>query len=348
MPDEDLESYLAAISPRADSAQPDSSGRFGSAQVFQVRLPGQRIEQLRRLAEALGTSPSALMVEWVVERLDQEAAYQGSHVPRAPIRPQAPVPSHGSGADRHGWSSGSRSGGHHSPSGLAGPPSGYGEFDLNGPTRSLGPIDPAGRFFPVDPLDPLAAPVAGSPHGLATGSRHGSATRSLPALPAYPGPGPVDAVVRAPLAGSIPAPPGSVGPLTSPWSATDLLGRPAERVSPATTEPWSPPAGSSMPLADSLAPFPGDRAGEQSPATGPGERFPANGPAERSTDEPKSTEDESKPTEDAPKPAEDNSKPARVTPIFRAGMELPNPDEHRGPRHRAPEPVTSLLTRRKF
>jgi len=40
--------------------------------------------------------------------------------------------------------------------------------------------------------------------------------------------------------------------------------------------------------------------------------------------------------------------PSPVTPIFRAGSELPDPNKRRGPRHRAPEPVTSLLTRRKF
>jgi hypothetical protein len=334
MPDEELESYLAAISPRADSAQPDSSGAFGSAQVFQVRLPGQRIEQLRRLAEALGTSPSALMVEWVVERLDQEAAHQGSHVPRAPITPQAPVPPHASGADPLGWPGSS---GHHSPGRPAGPPSGYAAFDLNAPTRSLGPIDPTGHSFPVGSLDPLAAPVTSSPHRSATGFRHGTATGSLPALPAYSGLGPADAVVRAPLTGSMPKSPASVDPLASPWSTADLLGRPTERVTPAATEPWAPPAGSSLPLASSSAPL------ADSPAP-----FPANRPAERSTDEPKPTEDKSKPTDDAPKPTEDKSKPARVTSIFRAGMELPNPDEHRGPRHRAPEPVTSLLTRRKF
>jgi hypothetical protein len=48
-------------------------------------------------------------------------------------------------------------------------------------------------------------------------------------------------------------------------------------------------------------------------------------------------------TEDVPK-----AEPGQVTPIFRAGTELPDPEERRGPRHRAPEPVTSLLTRRKF
>ncbi|MDT7633195.1 MAG: hypothetical protein QOI50_5125, partial [Pseudonocardiales bacterium] len=45
---------------------------------------------------------------------------------------------------------------------------------------------------------------------------------------------------------------------------------------------------------------------------------------------------------------EPKAEPNQVTPIFRAGTELPDPRERRGPRHRAPEPVTSLLTRRKF
>lgn len=67
--DPEYDSYLAAL-----SAEPDThtTGRFGTAQVFQLRLPALRIEQLRRLAEERGVSPSALAVDWVVERLDRE------------------------------------------------------------------------------------------------------------------------------------------------------------------------------------------------------------------------------------------------------------------------------------
>ena len=92
MPDDELESYLAAISPEVDNPQSDLTGRFGSAQVFQVRLPALRIEQLRRLAGAQGVPPNSLVVDWVLERLDQEDPGFPSAVPRAPIAPRVHQP----------------------------------------------------------------------------------------------------------------------------------------------------------------------------------------------------------------------------------------------------------------
>lgn len=72
VPEDELESYLAAISPDADDASSELTGRFGSAQVFQVRLPALRIEQLRRLAKDRGVPPTSLVVDWVIESLDRE------------------------------------------------------------------------------------------------------------------------------------------------------------------------------------------------------------------------------------------------------------------------------------
>jgi hypothetical protein len=71
--DPELDSYLAALAP--DTAE--VTGRFGSAQVFVLRLPALRIEQLRRLAADRGVSPGALAVDWVLERLDQEDTETG-------------------------------------------------------------------------------------------------------------------------------------------------------------------------------------------------------------------------------------------------------------------------------
>jgi len=68
-PDAELDSYLAALAPAADDAS--LTGRF-NAQVFQLRLPALRIEQLRRIAEERGVSPAALAVDWVIDRLDRE------------------------------------------------------------------------------------------------------------------------------------------------------------------------------------------------------------------------------------------------------------------------------------
>jgi hypothetical protein len=67
----DLDSYLAALS--TDSEHPtELTGKFGTAQVFQLRLPALRTEQLRRIAQERGVSPGALVIDWVLERLDLE------------------------------------------------------------------------------------------------------------------------------------------------------------------------------------------------------------------------------------------------------------------------------------
>jgi len=46
------------------------------AQVYSLRIPVDRLEQLRRLAAEKHLTPSALMRAWVLERLDAEDASQ--------------------------------------------------------------------------------------------------------------------------------------------------------------------------------------------------------------------------------------------------------------------------------
>ena len=75
--DPELDSYLAALAPGSVPGATELTGRFGSAQVFALRLPALRIEQLRRLAVARGVSPGALAVDWVLDRLDQEDTATG-------------------------------------------------------------------------------------------------------------------------------------------------------------------------------------------------------------------------------------------------------------------------------
>jgi hypothetical protein len=71
--DPELDSYLAALSGTASGQDAtELTGRFGSAQVFQLRLPALRIEQLRRIATDRGVSPGSLAVDWVIDRLDRE------------------------------------------------------------------------------------------------------------------------------------------------------------------------------------------------------------------------------------------------------------------------------------
>ena len=75
--DPELDSYLAALAAESAPGATELTGRFGTAQVFALRLPALRIEQLRRLAESRGVSPGALAVDWVLERLDQEDTETG-------------------------------------------------------------------------------------------------------------------------------------------------------------------------------------------------------------------------------------------------------------------------------
>lgn len=75
--DPELNSYLAALAPGGEEHATELTGRFGSAQVFALRLPALRIEQLRRIAAERGVSPGALAVDWVIERLDGEDAPTG-------------------------------------------------------------------------------------------------------------------------------------------------------------------------------------------------------------------------------------------------------------------------------
>lgn len=91
--DPELDSYLAALSVDPDQHATELTGRFGSAQVFQLRLPALRIEQLRRIAEERGVSPGSLVVDWVVERLDREDTPTGpmAVVETADKRRQGPL-----------------------------------------------------------------------------------------------------------------------------------------------------------------------------------------------------------------------------------------------------------------
>lgn len=87
VPDRELQTYLAALSPESDVGPSERTGRFGTAEVFQLRLPALRIEQLRRYAEARGMAPAALAVEWVIDRLDAQDPETGP----VPILPPPPV-----------------------------------------------------------------------------------------------------------------------------------------------------------------------------------------------------------------------------------------------------------------
>jgi hypothetical protein len=76
LPDEELESYLAALSPDGDTEPTGSGGRYGSPQVYQLRLPDAAHKQLREIAAYRQTSPVTLAEEWIIQRLEWETRQQ--------------------------------------------------------------------------------------------------------------------------------------------------------------------------------------------------------------------------------------------------------------------------------
>lgn len=78
VPDEELQSYLAALAPETADAETTGAGNsFGNAQVYQLRLQLMANEQLKELAAERQTSPQALATEWVMQRLEWEARQRG-------------------------------------------------------------------------------------------------------------------------------------------------------------------------------------------------------------------------------------------------------------------------------
>src|SRR6266508_4248518 len=56
------------------------------AQVYSLRVPTRRLEELRQLAVAEGVEPSVLMRRWVLERLDEEMVRRGEATPPELLR----------------------------------------------------------------------------------------------------------------------------------------------------------------------------------------------------------------------------------------------------------------------
>jgi hypothetical protein len=77
LPDHELESYLAALSPEGDVETTGTGSRFGGSQVYQLRLSLMANEQLREIAAYNQTSPLALAQEWIMQRLEWEAQQLG-------------------------------------------------------------------------------------------------------------------------------------------------------------------------------------------------------------------------------------------------------------------------------
>ncbi len=80
---------LERLSAEADRAEATRDAKLayrrrrpnGGQAVYGLRLPTERIAQLRRIAEARGIEPSVLARAWMIEQLDRAEA--GTHNPDA-------------------------------------------------------------------------------------------------------------------------------------------------------------------------------------------------------------------------------------------------------------------------
>ncbi|MDR7304489.1 hypothetical protein [Haloactinomyces albus] len=78
-PDPDLADKLAAEAEQAEATRDADLGYrrrrpSGGQSVYGLRLPTERIVQLRRVAEARGVEPSVLARTWMIEQLDRAEA----------------------------------------------------------------------------------------------------------------------------------------------------------------------------------------------------------------------------------------------------------------------------------
>ena len=77
----DFEARVAEMTRAIDEAagDDDDEGEYfevappvNPSQVYSIRIPVERLKQLRQRAEAESTTPSALMRSWIIERLERE------------------------------------------------------------------------------------------------------------------------------------------------------------------------------------------------------------------------------------------------------------------------------------
>jgi hypothetical protein len=78
-----IHEVLAAEASEADARRDEPPGRMYRARstgdtshVYTLRMPAERLAELRAVAEESGEQPSALVRRWVLERLDLEREHQ--------------------------------------------------------------------------------------------------------------------------------------------------------------------------------------------------------------------------------------------------------------------------------
>jgi hypothetical protein len=95
----DIKRELAEVAAMAEAVENDQPVRRvrnkrparNPSQVYSIRIPVDRLEELRSLASGRGAAPTALMREWVLERLDAEVGHSPYRVAVPVSRPVVTV-----------------------------------------------------------------------------------------------------------------------------------------------------------------------------------------------------------------------------------------------------------------
>src|SRR4051812_3308699 len=77
----------AELDEESEEARPYARPRRpeAAAQVYSVRVPVARLEELRACAAERGLRPASLVRRWIVERLDQERSVRHDRTPKVAL-----------------------------------------------------------------------------------------------------------------------------------------------------------------------------------------------------------------------------------------------------------------------
>ncbi len=144
-----MDSYLAALAPEGDVETTGSDRQFGNSQVHQVRLPLMANEKLNALAARKGTSPAALVRDWVMHHLEAHPDPEPHGAPQWPQEHPEPVEQFG-GAPRDAHNHPAQPFGGQAPGAEAQPGQPYGHGPQAG-KHSPQPFAQQDLQFPADP-----------------------------------------------------------------------------------------------------------------------------------------------------------------------------------------------------
>lgn len=91
-----IQDVLAEVAERAEETRDEAVKMYrskqpptGASQVYSIRIPVSRLENIRKLAARYGVPPTSMLRSWILERLDLEE--QSASAPHSETSPIADV-----------------------------------------------------------------------------------------------------------------------------------------------------------------------------------------------------------------------------------------------------------------